>query len=313
MANALLEVQKFGQSIWYDNIRRGLITSGELQTMIERDGLLGVTSNPSIFEKAIAGSTDYDQATRALVGKGAGDAQKIYETLAIQDIQLAADILYPVYLRTDGRDGYVSFEVSPHLAHDTRATVAEARRLRDEIGRDNVMIKVPATPEGVPAIRELIADGINVNVTLLFALEVYEAVADAYMTGLEDLLARGRRPDRIASVASFFISRIDTLIDDQVPRGEGGAPPAPSLGQYQHQESQVSPDDLCRLAHRTRHGQHAPRGDLYPLPDRRQAPSQPHRELGGKPGTGARDHAHSGRDWHFDEGGDRHAPGGRRS
>ncbi len=213
MRNPLIEVQKFGQSIWYDNIRRGLITSGELQMMVEKDGLLGVTSNPAIFEKAIAGSNDYDQATKTLVDREGGDALRIYETLAIEDIRLAADILHPVYTRTAGRDGYVSFEVSPYLAHDTRRTIDEARRLRAEIGRDNVLIKVPATPEGIPAISQLIGEGISVNVTLLFALDAYEAVADAYMTGLERLVSSGKDPSRVASVASFFISRIDTLVD----------------------------------------------------------------------------------------------------
>nr|NIO10368.1 transaldolase [Deltaproteobacteria bacterium] len=150
MGNPLIDVQKFGQSIWYDNIRRGLITSGELQDMVDHDGLLGVTSNPSIFEKALSGSTDYDPAMKTLVNQGVGTAQDIFERLAIQDIQLAADVLYPVYTRTGGRDGYVSYEVSPYLAHDMIGTIEEARRLRKAIGRDNVMIKVPATPEGVP-------------------------------------------------------------------------------------------------------------------------------------------------------------------
>jgi transaldolase/glucose-6-phosphate isomerase len=216
MANPLIEVQKFGQSIWYDNIRRGLITSGELQAMVDHDGLLGVTSNPAIFEKALAGSTDYDPAMKALVTQGVGTAQDIFERLAIADIQLAADVMYPAYLRTGGRDGYVSFEVSPYLAHDTQGTIAEARRLHAAIGRDNVMIKVPATPEGIPAITQLISEGINVNVTLLFALEAYEVVANAYITGLEQLAAAGGATSKVASVASFFLSRIDSLIDEKL-------------------------------------------------------------------------------------------------
>jgi transaldolase/glucose-6-phosphate isomerase len=216
MTNPVLAVQKLGQSIWYDNIRRGLLTSGELQGMIERDGLLGVTSNPAIFEKAIAGSTDYDPSIQALVSRGVGSAQEIFERLAIDDIQLAADFLQPVYLRTEGKDGYVSFEVSPHLAHQTAATLEEARRLHKALSRPNVMIKVPATPAGIPAIRQLIADGINVNVTLLFAVEAYEAVAAAYMAGLEQLADRGGDLAKVASVASFFVSRIDTLIDDRI-------------------------------------------------------------------------------------------------
>jgi transaldolase/glucose-6-phosphate isomerase len=222
MANPLLEVQRLGQSIWYDNIRRGLITSGELQSMVDKDGLRGVTSNPAIFEKAIAGSTDYDPALKALVSQGVGTSQDLYERLAVEDIQLAADVLYPVYLRTHGVDGYVSFEVSPDLAYDTQATVQDARRLRAAIGRDNVMIKVPGTPAGVPAIRQLIGEGTNINVTLLFAVSAYEAVADAYLSGLEHLVAHGGDPARVASVASFFVSRIDTLVDDRIT-GHGQA------------------------------------------------------------------------------------------
>jgi transaldolase/glucose-6-phosphate isomerase len=216
MANPLLEVQKFGQSIWYDNIRRGLITSGELMGMVERDGLLGVTSNPAIFTAAITGSPDYDQPLKALVAQKVGSAVEIYEKLAIEDIQLAADVLYPVYMRTNRVDGYVSFEVSPYLANDTDATVQEARRLHKALGRDNVLIKVPATPAGIPAIRTLIGDGISVNVTLLFSVDAYEKVADAYMTGLEQHLLKGGDLSRVASVASFFISRIDSLIDDKI-------------------------------------------------------------------------------------------------
>ena len=218
MGNPLHDVQKLGQSIWYDNIRRGLITSGQLAEMVERDGLLGVTSNPSIFEKAVAGSTDYDQATKALINQGVATAKDVYERLAIEDIQLAADVMYPVYLRTNGRDGYVSFEVSPHLAHDTAGTLEEARRLHAAIGRENVMIKVPATPEGIPAVEQLISEGINVNVTLLFALESYDQAAGAYMAGLHARAAQGGDVSKLASVASFFVSRIDTLIDDKLGR-----------------------------------------------------------------------------------------------
>src|SRR5262245_19616651 len=184
--------------------------------MVERDGLLGVTSNPAIFEKALAGSVDYDQALKALVEQGAGNAKDIYERLAIEDIQLATDVLSPVYVRTSGRDGFVSFEVSPHSAHDTQGTLEEARRLHAAIKRENVMIKVPATLEGIPAITQLISEGINVNVTLLFAVETYEAVANAYMTGLERLTARWGDVSKVASVASFFISRIDSLIDEKL-------------------------------------------------------------------------------------------------
>src|SRR5271165_1909371 len=185
MSNPLLEVQKFGQSIWYDNIRRGLITSGELAGMVEKDGLLGVTSNPAIFTAAITGSPDYDQPLKALVGKGVGTAVELYETLAIEDIQMACDVLYPVYVRTRRIDGYISFEVSPYLANDTEGSIKEARRLHKALGRENVLIKVPATPAGIPAIKTLIGEGISVNVTLLFSVEAYEKVAEAYMSGLE--------------------------------------------------------------------------------------------------------------------------------
>ena len=215
-ANPLIEVQKHGQSIWYDNISRSLITSGELRRMVEEDGVLGVTSNPAIFEKAVAGSTDYDPAAKALVSKGAREPKEIFEGLAIEDIQLATDILYPAYLKTEGRDGYVSMEVSPYLSKDTDATIEEARRLHGSICRDNLMIKVPATPEGIPAIRQLIGEGININVTLLFAVDMYELAARAFMEGLEVRLAAGGDIDRVASVASFFVSRIDTLVDEKL-------------------------------------------------------------------------------------------------
>jgi transaldolase/glucose-6-phosphate isomerase len=221
MSNPLVEVQKYGQSIWFDNIRRGLILSGELMEMVEHDGLCGVTSNPAIFEKAIAGSADYDQALRALVAQEVGDSAAIYEALALEDIRLAADVLYPVYARTGGRDGFVSFEVSPYLAHDTEGTIQEARRLHAALGRENVMIKVPATPEGLPAIRTLIGEGININVTLLFAVEMYEAVAKAYREGLEALASKDKDLGKVASVASFFVSRIDTLVDEKLAKALG--------------------------------------------------------------------------------------------
>lgn len=216
MTSPFLEIQKHGQSVWYDNIRRGLMTSGELQEMVEREGLLGVTSNPAIFEKALSGSTDYDPAIKALVSQEIGGAAEIFERLAVEDIQLAADVLYPVFLRTRRRDGYVSMEVSPHLAHDTEGTLREARRLWKAIGRDNVMIKVPGTAEGIPAVEQLTSEGINVNVTLLFSVEVYEEVARAYLSGLEKLLAAHGSASHVASVASFFVSRIDSLVDQKL-------------------------------------------------------------------------------------------------
>jgi transaldolase/glucose-6-phosphate isomerase len=214
--NPLLELLAQGQSVWYDYIRRSMITSGELARLIAADGLRGITSNPSIWEKAIAGSTDYDDSIEALRRVGETDPQAVYERLAIQDIQEAADLFRPAYEQTNGRDGFVSIEVSPGLAHDTQGTIAEAQRLWEAIGRENVMIKVPATPAGIPAIRELTGRGVNVNITLLFAIPVYEQVIDAYMAGLEQLGASGGDVSRVASVASFFVSRIDTQADAQL-------------------------------------------------------------------------------------------------
>jgi len=210
--NPLKALASYGQSVWLDYIRRSLITSGELQRHIDEDGLMGVTSNPAIFEKAIAGSNDYADKL-AKLNSGNLDAKGIYEEIAIGDIQDAADILKPIYTATKKRDGYVSLEVSPMLANDTEGTLEEARRLWKRVGRENVMIKVPATPAGVPAIQTLIGEGINVNVTLLFAQQAYETVAEAYLKGLEKFAASGGDVSRVASVASFFISRIDSLID----------------------------------------------------------------------------------------------------
>ena len=182
--NPLLQLAEHGQSVWLDYIRRGLITTGELERLVREDGLRGVTSNPTIFEKAIAGSTDYSAALEELARRRDLDAMALYEHLAIRDIQDAADVLRPVYEQTQRRDGYVSFEVSPYLARDTQATIAEARRLGKALGCENVMIKVPATPEGMPAIEQLISEGNNINVTLLFAQQAYEQVAGAYLSGL---------------------------------------------------------------------------------------------------------------------------------
>ena len=213
MPNPLTELQRYGQSVWLDYIRRSLITGGELRRLLDEDGLRGVTSNPAIFEKAIAGSTDYEVQLKDLTRRRDLDAKAAYEILAVHDIQDVADILRPIHESTGRRDGYVSLEVSPDLAHDTQGTLGEARRLWKAVGRDNVMIKVPATAAGIPAIRALIGDGINVNVTLLFAVEAYEAVAEAYIAGLEAFAARGGDPGRVESVASFFISRIDSAVD----------------------------------------------------------------------------------------------------
>lgn len=214
--NPLKDLLKFGQSVWLDYIRRDLITTGELKRLIEQDGLRGMTSNPSIFEKAISGGDFYDDLLRSLEANKELDAKARYESLAIRDIQDAADILRPVYDITKGRDGYVSLEVSPYLARDTKGTLEEARRLWKTVARPNVMIKVPGTAEGIPAFQQLISEGININVTLLFAQEVYEEVAEAYIVGLEQLAARGGDVSKIGSVASFFISRIDSAVDKQV-------------------------------------------------------------------------------------------------
>lgn len=211
-SNPLLDLESFGQSIWMDFIRRDTISSGQLQRWIEEDGISGVTSNPSIFEKAITESDGYDESIRDLILKGM-TSEEIFPSLAVKDIQNVADLLLPTYHRTDGRDGFVSLEVSPTLAQDTTGTIEEARDLWVLVNRPNAMIKVPATSEGIPAIRELTGEGINVNITLLFGLPRYQEVADAYLGGLEMLAAKGRPLKQVASVASFFLSRIDTLID----------------------------------------------------------------------------------------------------
>jgi transaldolase len=211
--NPLKDLLKYGQSVWLDYIRRDLLTSGELKRLIEEDGLRGMTSNPTIFEKAIADSTLYSDILQSLRSRSDLDAKGRYEILAIRDIQDAADFLRPVYDSSKRRDGYVSLEVSPYLARDTQGTLAEARRLWKTVGRENVMIKVPGTAEGIPAFQQLISEGININVTLLFSQEVYKRVAEAYIAGLEQLSGRGGDVSTIASVASFFISRIDSSVD----------------------------------------------------------------------------------------------------
>ncbi len=210
--NPLKQLGTLGQSIWLDYIRRDLIAGGGLRRLIEEDGLRGMTSNPSIFEKAIVDSHDYDEDLRAMALKGKS-AEEIYETISQRDVQSAADEFRPLYDRTDGKDGYVSLEVNPHLAHDTNATMLEARRLWDALNRPNVFIKVPATANGLPAIRQLISEGTNINVTLLFGLSRYRQVAEAYIAGIETCLAEGEPVKNIASVASFFVSRIDALVD----------------------------------------------------------------------------------------------------
>ena len=213
--NPLRQLSESGQSVWLDYIRRSLLTSGELRRLVEQDGVSGITSNPAIFEKAITGSpgnNDYADILQALQEKIA-DPMQVYEQLAVRDIQDATEVLRPVYEKSNRRDGYVSLEVSPFLAYHTTETVAEARRLWRAVGRDNLMIKVPGTAEGIPAFEQLISEGINVNVTLLFSRAVYEQVALAYLAGLEKFAAQGGDLGRMASVASFFVSRIDTSVD----------------------------------------------------------------------------------------------------
>ena len=214
--NPLQELLSFGQSMWLDYIRRDLFTTGKLKQMIADDGLRGMTSNPAIFEKAIADSSLYDDQLKSLASRADLDTTARFEHLAIQDIQSAADALRPVYDESKFRDGYVSLEVSPYLARKTQETIVEARRLWKAVQRENVMIKIPGTAEGIPAIRQAIGEGININVTLLFAQDVYEKVAEAYVAGLEDLAAHGGNLKKMAGVASFFISRIDSLIDSMI-------------------------------------------------------------------------------------------------
>lgn len=210
--NPLTELSALGQSVWLDYIRRDLIDGGGLRRLIETDGLRGMTSNPAIFEKAIAGSSGYDEDIRSMASKGKS-AMEIYETISQNDVKSAADEFRALYDSSGGKDGYVSLEVNPHLAHDTAGTLAEARRLWDALNRPNVLIKIPATVQGLPAITQLISEGINVNVTLLFGLPRYRQVAEAYLDGIEARVAQGQSVKRVVSVASFFVSRIDTLVD----------------------------------------------------------------------------------------------------
>lgn len=215
--NPLLKLESFGQSIWLDSLSRHAIVSGELKRLIDEDGLSGVTSNPSIFEKAIVGSRDYEDEIRALALQKK-TANEIYQSLTVRDIQMATDLFRPLYDRLDGKDGFVSLEVSPHLANDTNGTVVEARRLWAAVNRPNAFIKVPATREGLPAIQQLLSEGININITLLFGLPRYREVAEAYLAGLEARVAQGKPVKHIASVASFFLSRIDVLVDPMLEK-----------------------------------------------------------------------------------------------
>jgi transaldolase len=213
--NSIEQLHKLGQSIWFDNIERRLLTSGVLAEMIQRGEIRGVTSNPSIFNKAISGSKDYDQDLIPLAKQGK-NKEEIYESLAVADIQAACDLFMPLYQETGGGDGYVSLEVSPYLARDTQGTLTDALRLWNWVAKPNLMVKIPATREGLPAISQGIENGVNINVTLIFSLDRYHEVMDAYLIGLERRLERGEPIDNIASVASFFVSRIDTNVDDRL-------------------------------------------------------------------------------------------------
>ena len=215
MSNPLTELAKTGQSVWYDQMERKLITTGQLKKMIEQDDLRGMTSNPTIFEKAIAGSEDYDAQLRQLASEDKS-RDDIYDELVLKDIADAADIFRPVYDRNDGNDGFISIEVLPTIANNTQATIAEAKRLFERLKRPNVMVKIPATTEGLPAIEESTANGININITLLFSNDVYGKVMEAYLRGLERRVEKNLPIDKIRSVASFFVSRIDTQADKQI-------------------------------------------------------------------------------------------------
>ena len=233
--NTLLGLEALGQSVWLDFLSRGMLVSGELVSLIQEDGVSGVTSNPAIFQKAIAGSSDYDAAITALSRKGL-TVPEIYEELVVEDIRMTADLLRPVYDRREAGDGFVSLEVSPHLAHDSAGTLIEARRLWERVDRPNLFIKVPGTWEGLSAIRQLVREGINVNVTLLFGIPRYRAVAEAYLDGLSERAARGLPLEREASVASFFLSRIDVMVDPMLEAieregGERGARAASLKGE----------------------------------------------------------------------------------
>jgi transaldolase len=238
--NPLKVLEAFGQSIWMDFLSRGSLTSGQLQRWIDKDGVSGVTSNPSIFEKAIVDSHDYDVAIEQYRAAGSSPAE-MYDALTVEDIRHTADLFRPIYDRTQGADGFVSLEVSPHLANDTQGSIAEARRLWQMVGRPNLMVKIPGTAAGLPAIRQLISEGINVNITLLFGLPRYQEVIDAYFSGLESRVSRGQPVNGIASVASFFLSRIDVLVDPLLEKiMQGNDPEKASMAQKLHGEIAIA-------------------------------------------------------------------------
>ena len=212
MSNPLQQLKNFGQSVWYDNIDRAQLVSGQFQDLLDNDGVVGVTANPTIFQKSVSHGSAYDEQMTQLIGEGKS-VNEIYEAMIIQDVRTVADMLRPIYDRTNMADGYVSLEVSPELAHDTNATLAEVRRFWKLVDRPNLFIKIPATPEGIPAIQAALTEGININITLIFSIEAYRDVTEAYLNALEDRNASGKDISHIASVASFFVSRVDTLVD----------------------------------------------------------------------------------------------------
>jgi transaldolase/glucose-6-phosphate isomerase len=214
--NPVKALENHGQAVWLDFLARGFVAKGELKKLIDSDGVKGVTSNPSIFEKAIGSSDEYDAPIGEALKKADRPVAELFEHLAVEDIQHAADVLRPVYEHLHGHDGFVSLEVSPYLAMDSKGTIAEAERLWKEVGRKNLMVKVPATPQGLPAIQHLIGEGISINITLLFSQKVYVQVAEAYLAGLEKYVAKGGDPSHVASVASFFVSRIDSAVDKEL-------------------------------------------------------------------------------------------------
>jgi transaldolase len=212
MNNPLLQLKTFGQSVWYDNIDRAQLISGQFKRLLDEDGVVGVTANPTIFQKSVSHGDAYDEQMTQLIKEGKS-TNEIYETLIVRDVCTVADLLRPIYDRTNGQDGFVSLEVSPELAHDTERTLAEVRRFWKMVDRPNLLIKIPATPEGIPAIQQALTEGININITLIFSLDDYRSVADAFLSALEERNAEGKEIGHIASVASFFVSRVDTLVD----------------------------------------------------------------------------------------------------
>ncbi len=212
MTNPLIQLKALGQSVWYDNIDRSQLNSGQFKRLLDEDGVVGVTANPTIFQKSISHGDAYDAQITQLIKEGKS-TNEIYEAIILQDIRTVADILRPIYDSTNRQDGFVSLEVSPDLAHNTEGTISEVRRFWKMVDRPNLMIKIPATQEGIPAVRQALTEGINVNITLIFSIEFYRQVTDAFLTALEDRNAEGKDISHIASVASFFVSRVDTLVD----------------------------------------------------------------------------------------------------